>query len=66
MKHPEYIAVYFTNGQKMHVPFEKILIAERGKLSLDAIADAFLRGETVVYLDAVSSLRPMFAEECDE
>ena len=63
---PEYIAVYFNNGQKMHVPFDKLLLGERGKISLDLIAEAFMKGETVVYLDTVSSLRPMFPEECDE
>lgn len=60
----KYYAIYFTNGQKMHVPSGKLVLVGRD-VDPETLVDAVTGGQTTVYLDTICAVRPIMEEDDD-
>lgn len=58
----KYYAIYFANGQKMHVPSGKLTLVGRA-FDTETLVDAVIGGQTVVYLDTICAIRPIMEED---
>lgn len=58
----KYYAIYFGNGQKMHVPSGKLTLVCRDD-DPHMLIDAVTGGQTTVYLDTICAIRPIMEED---
>lgn len=58
----KYYAIYFSNGQKMHVPSGKLTLVGRD-FDPETLKDTVTGGQTVVYLDTICAIRPIMEDD---
>ena len=60
----KYYAIYFANGQKMHIPTGKLTLVGRN-FDPETLVSAVIDGQTVVYLDTICAIRPIMEGDDD-